>query len=60
MFLLASGKSTKSNELKVAILLNFLGDKSLHMYNTCEQDEGECLLNWIQFFKKLTFTKNCY
>lgn len=52
LFLLASGKSTKSDEVKVAILLNFLGDEGLHIYNTFEYDEGESDIKLDTVLKK--------
>lgn len=41
LYLLASGKTNKSEEVKVAILLNLLGDEGIQIYNTFEYDEME-------------------
>ncbi|XP_023310292.1 uncharacterized protein K02A2.6-like [Anoplophora glabripennis] len=41
LYPLASGKSNKTDEVKIAILLNLLGDEGLHIYNTFEYNEDE-------------------
>lgn len=41
LYLLASGKTNKSDEVKIAILLNLIGDGGLHIYNTFEYEETE-------------------
>ncbi|GJQ66157.1 hypothetical protein Trydic_g4219 [Trypoxylus dichotomus] len=40
-YLLASGKSKESDEIKIALLMNFLGDEGIRIYNTFEFNEGE-------------------
>ncbi|GJQ67555.1 hypothetical protein Trydic_g8365 [Trypoxylus dichotomus] len=37
----ASGKSKESDEIKIALLMNFLGDEGIRIYNTLELNEGE-------------------
>ncbi|KAJ8970287.1 hypothetical protein NQ317_007601 [Molorchus minor] len=41
LYLLASGKSSKGDDVKIAILLNLLGDEGIQIYNTFEYEEGE-------------------
>lgn len=41
LYLLASGKTKKEDDVKIAILLNLLGDEALQIYNTFEYGEGE-------------------
>ncbi|KAJ8972329.1 hypothetical protein NQ317_005911 [Molorchus minor] len=41
LYLLASGKSSKGDDVKIAMLLNLLGDEGIQIYNTFEYEEGE-------------------
>ncbi|XP_050503479.1 uncharacterized protein LOC126882554 [Diabrotica virgifera virgifera] len=41
IYILASGKSTKPDSIKIAVLLNYLGDEGIRIYNTFEYEEGE-------------------
>nr|CAI5841731.1 unnamed protein product [Callosobruchus analis] len=42
LYLLATGKTNKPDDVKIAILLNLLGDEGLHIFNTLEFDgEGD-------------------
>ncbi|KAK9746917.1 hypothetical protein QE152_g5741 [Popillia japonica] len=42
LYMLASGKSNKTDDVKVATLLNFLGDEGIEIYNTFEYEtEGD-------------------
>nr|CAI5844998.1 unnamed protein product [Callosobruchus analis] len=49
LYLLASGKSNKADDIKIALLLNFLGDEGLMIYNTFEyaSDEDRTLLQTV-------------
>lgn len=39
IYLIASGKSNKSDDVKIAILLNLLSDEGIEIYNTFEYDQ---------------------
>lgn len=41
LYLLASDKVGKTDKVKIAVLLNLLGDEALQVYNTFEYDAGE-------------------
>lgn len=41
LYLLASGKSEKKDDVKIAVLLSLLGDEGIQIYNTFEYSEGE-------------------
>lgn len=41
LYLLASGKCGKTDEVKIAILLNLLGDEAIQIYNTFEFESTE-------------------
>lgn len=41
LYLVASGKSDKKDNVKIAILLNFLGDEGLRIFNTFEYSDEE-------------------
>nr|CAI5822632.1 unnamed protein product [Callosobruchus analis] len=41
LYLIASGKSSKTDPVKIAILLNLLGDEGIRIYNTFEYAENE-------------------
>lgn len=53
LYLRASGKTSKQDDVKIAILLNLLGDEGLHIFNTFEYKDGEsenCLKTVLQKF----------
>lgn len=58
-YLLASGKNDKKDNVKIAVLLNLLGDEALAIYNTFEYDEisGENKEKLITILDK--FEKYC-
>lgn len=41
LFLIASGKSNKEDKIKIAVLLNTLGDQGIQIYNTFEYENEE-------------------
>lgn len=41
IYILASGKSDKTEAIKIATLLHMLGDEGIQIYNTFEYEEGE-------------------
>ncbi|XP_074025754.1 uncharacterized protein [Leptinotarsa decemlineata] len=41
LYLIASGKTSKADPVKIAILLNLLGDEAIKIYNTFEYEEDE-------------------
>lgn len=52
LYLLASDKSEKKDEVKIAILLNLLGDEGLQIYNTFEYSEEEDHTKLVIVLKK--------
>lgn len=41
IYLLATGKDTETDDVKIAILLHLMGDEGIEIYNTFEYEEGE-------------------
>ncbi|KAK9730633.1 hypothetical protein QE152_g14380 [Popillia japonica] len=56
-FLIASGKANKPDEVKIAVLLNIIGDQGLSIYNTFEYGTEEDRTKYETVLDK--FEKHC-
>src|SRR5436190_9036786 len=49
-FLLASGNEAKEDKIKIAMLLNCIGDEAIEIYNTFKAEEKDTLKKVIELF----------